>query len=371
MNEAHNHISGRSISLAYALWQTRTHKHQKQARSVGKPPADQWHSLLAAAHPAAPPRVVTQALHLDRALEALGCGGGGREVAGPRATSASASSPPASSASSGGAAAKSQSTESLPLSGHKVLHFPASAPEDVAAAAAAFPRESSASVLAASYPHTLFGLDGGRSDGGYAQEVVLAAALDRFGFGPQLTPPPHPISSVEASAPAAGIGKAPLSSPPADPGAKPSAAPPPHPHPASRYRVGSVGLAAGHRRVTVEFVEPSGGGPPVRLTAAAGPGFGPAAGPSSMLAGPGGEFGAALAGLLRSHALGRDLCIVGTKGDGKSALAREFGRLLGYCGPGGTELVCCYRDMSPRVSIVVSCSRLLFLPPSLSSRAKT
>ena len=52
--------------------------------------------------------------------------------------------------------------------------------------------------------------------------------------------------------------------------------------------------------------------------------------------------------MVRSHCLGRDVCVVGPKGQGKSELAREFGRLLGYDQGGRTELICCYKDMSPR-----------------------
>lgn len=53
----------------------------------------------------------------------------------------------------------------------------------------------------------------------------------------------------------------------------------------------------------------------------------------------------ALASLLRLHALGRDLCLVGTKGEGKSYLAALFARALGFA---PVETMFLYKDMSAR-----------------------
>lgn len=56
---------------------------------------------------------------------------------------------------------------------------------------------------------------------------------------------------------------------------------------------------------------------------------------------------AALTALCQEHALGRDVCIVGGKGVGKSRLARLFARCLGY-GEGGVETFPLFREMTPR-----------------------
>ena len=53
---------------------------------------------------------------------------------------------------------------------------------------------------------------------------------------------------------------------------------------------------------------------------------------------------AIVTGLIQAHAAGRDVCIVGPKGSGKSAVARLFACRLGY----GTELFSVYKDMSAR-----------------------
>jgi hypothetical protein len=56
------------------------------------------------------------------------------------------------------------------------------------------------------------------------------------------------------------------------------------------------------------------------------------------------EHGALLSGLLQDHAAGRDVCIIGAKGSGKSAAARLTAHRLGY----STELFTLYRDMTAR-----------------------
>jgi MoxR-like ATPase len=53
----------------------------------------------------------------------------------------------------------------------------------------------------------------------------------------------------------------------------------------------------------------------------------------------------ALASLLRLHALGRDICLVGARGEGKSYLAGLFARALGYA---PVETLSLYTDMSAR-----------------------
>jgi hypothetical protein len=60
---------------------------------------------------------------------------------------------------------------------------------------------------------------------------------------------------------------------------------------------------------------------------------------SKMQPGPNNEYMRVLAGMMRSHALGNDICLVGSKGSGKTILANEFGLQLGY----DIEVLCCYR----------------------------
>ncbi len=51
-----------------------------------------------------------------------------------------------------------------------------------------------------------------------------------------------------------------------------------------------------------------------------------------------------LTGLLQDHAAGRDACIIGEKGVGKSAVARVFAHMLGY----DCELFSLFKDMTAR-----------------------
>jgi hypothetical protein len=53
---------------------------------------------------------------------------------------------------------------------------------------------------------------------------------------------------------------------------------------------------------------------------------------------------AMLAAMVVDHAAGRDFCVVGEKGSGKSALVGEFARRLGY----ETEVMPLFQDMSAR-----------------------
>jgi von Willebrand factor A domain-containing protein 8 len=53
----------------------------------------------------------------------------------------------------------------------------------------------------------------------------------------------------------------------------------------------------------------------------------------------------AFSSMMQSHALGSDICLVGTKGCGKSVLADHFAQSLGYTQP---NKVFCYKDMTPR-----------------------
>jgi hypothetical protein len=337
--------------------------------------------------------VVAQILQLERTLESLGCGGAGGGAAGK---------------SEGGRGGKKPTSSSdghqqqLPLSGHKVLHFPSTASEDVAAASAVFPHEASQAVLETSYPSNLFGLDsGGKNDAGFAQKVVLTAAMDRFGFGPQSKSSSSSSSSAAAVAKeeieGGGPNKSQQQQRSLSSSEKKKETMNSSNSSSSRYTVRSVDLsrAGVDGRATVEFVGKTNfraeaeGEAPHSVTAVCWPHAlfpnatstssdfssdllsGPN-GESELLPGPNGEFSSALAGMLRSHCLGRDICLVGEKGGGKSALAKEFGRLLGYNNNSssssvsalpssalsssslpspslaGTELVCCYRDMSPR-----------------------
>jgi von Willebrand factor A domain-containing protein 8 len=49
--------------------------------------------------------------------------------------------------------------------------------------------------------------------------------------------------------------------------------------------------------------------------------------------------------MMQSHALGYDICLVGTKGCGKSVLADHFANTLRYSQP---SKIFCYKDMTPR-----------------------
>jgi hypothetical protein len=49
--------------------------------------------------------------------------------------------------------------------------------------------------------------------------------------------------------------------------------------------------------------------------------------------------------MMQSHTLGYDICLVGTKGCGKSVLADYFANTLHYCQP---SKIFCYKDMTPR-----------------------
>jgi hypothetical protein len=49
--------------------------------------------------------------------------------------------------------------------------------------------------------------------------------------------------------------------------------------------------------------------------------------------------------MMQTHAAGYDVCVVGSKGSGKSLLAEQFAHHLGYEQP---QLICCYKDMTSR-----------------------
>ena len=62
-----------------------------------------------------------------------------------------------------------------------------------------------------------------------------------------------------------------------------------------------------------------------------------------------------LSNLLQSHAIGRDICLIGNKGEGKTHLIAEFSRILGYSTRGDVESnvisvepLFLYKDMSAR-----------------------
>ena len=56
------------------------------------------------------------------------------------------------------------------------------------------------------------------------------------------------------------------------------------------------------------------------------------------------SINAVVTAMLQSHSAGRDVCVVGPKGCGKSAVARLFAARLGY----GSDLFSVYKDMSAR-----------------------
>jgi hypothetical protein len=74
-----------------------------------------------------------------------------------------------------------------------------------------------------------------------------------------------------------------------------------------------------------------------------------AAGPEVALPAPGGtvqpEHFDLLSSMLQSHATGRDLCLMGKAGTGKSFMARLFARALGYA---PMETLFIYQDMTAR-----------------------
>lgn len=57
---------------------------------------------------------------------------------------------------------------------------------------------------------------------------------------------------------------------------------------------------------------------------------------------------AVLTAMCQEHALGRDVCVVGGKGVGKSRLARVFARRMGYGDTEGVEVFPLFREMTPR-----------------------
>ncbi|KAL6064918.1 von Willebrand factor A domain-containing protein 8 [Balamuthia mandrillaris] len=57
---------------------------------------------------------------------------------------------------------------------------------------------------------------------------------------------------------------------------------------------------------------------------------------------PSSASSAVLANMLVDHAVDKDICIIGEKGSGKSTIARQFARMLGY----ETECMMLYKDMS-------------------------
>lgn len=57
---------------------------------------------------------------------------------------------------------------------------------------------------------------------------------------------------------------------------------------------------------------------------------------------------AALTAMVQEHALGRDVCLMGGKGVGKSRLAQLFARRLGYGDAGGLEVFPLFKEMTPR-----------------------
>lgn len=60
---------------------------------------------------------------------------------------------------------------------------------------------------------------------------------------------------------------------------------------------------------------------------------------------PNGTQSSLLTSMMQAHAAGYDVCVVGSKGSGKSLLTEQFAHHLGYAQP---ELICCYKDMTSR-----------------------
>ena len=107
----------------------------------------------------------------------------------------------------------------------------------------------------------------------------------------------------------------------------------------SEYRVISSS-ATGPEEVTLGFA-PEQGGDTVELTVRGGAGI-----PSL----PQGEtlqdhHWHLITGMLQSHCVGRDLCVIGSRGSGKSFIARQFAMALGYA---PVETLFVYADMTSR-----------------------
>jgi len=235
--------------------------------------------------------LIQRAVQLDVTLESLGCGGGTGTTG-----------------STGTGESSYGSGTSLPLAGHKVLYFPLEASESVVKATTMFPNESPLNILRSIYPTPLFQLEESGTETGYAQSSVLDAALRRFGFGEGSALSHYVVDSVS-----------PVTNTTAS----------------ITFRPTSSASASSSSSSSVSVVVPS--GTRVGSTSST---------RSRLRPGPQNEYAHTLAGMLRSHALSKDICLVGTKGSGKTALSHEFRDLLGYQHDEMT--VCCYRDMSPR-----------------------
>ena len=286
-----------------------------QGRWVDSDTATHRTAALRAAHPEAAPSAAADVISLDATLRSLGCGGA-------QATSVQM-------AGSDGGSSSGRGAASLPLAGHKVLHFPETAAEDFVCMAAALPGEIPGRLLASAYPSALFDLEEpavSASNQGFslAQKAVLNAALERFGFSPdEPLNAPYRLDCIQTYSTTETHET-------------------PSPQVAVRFQETTTGDAEGVSPGTRTLVAHA--GPAARGTSDP---FSSAPGSSNeLLPGPGNIYSDILMSMVRAHCVNRDICLVGGKGSGKSALANEFSRALGYTG--AVELICAYRDMSPR-----------------------
>jgi len=109
----------------------------------------------------------------------------------------------------------------------------------------------------------------------------------------------------------------------------------------SEYRVVST-AASGPEEVTLGFA-PEAGGEPVELTVRGGgtPPILPEPDASTLQD----HHWQLITGMLQSHCIGRDLCLIGSRGSGKSFIARQFAAALGYA---PVETLFVYADMTSR-----------------------
>ena len=193
----------------------------------------------------------------------------------------------------------------------RLLYCPPAAPAHAAAVLAAFPAQApAADVLYRGFPCGVMRLEPAEAD-------TVRALARHFGLAP----------AVEARGGGDGGAQSRIGG---GGGAVPSAS----------YELVALERGGGSGVAVATFV-PVAGGPAVLLPVAAGPRAVCSAPPGYIATG---ALRALMVAMLQDHALGRDLCLMGGKGCGKSAAAHALAAMLGY----HVESVHLYKDMSSR-----------------------
>ena len=292
-----------------------------QVRAIDKVYPEQRTYAMETQHPGES-ALIQRAVQLDVTLDSLGCGGGGK-------SGGNGGGGDSGGGGSGGGGGK-VAGESLPLAGQKVLYFPLTASENIVRASAMFASESPHHILKSVYPSSLFNLESTGGETGYAQHAVLNAALDRFGFGPNNghSLSQYKVARVVAAAASSGSSQHHLSDAPmACISFKYIGAPPPTTTTTDASPTTPTGAEtalfhddpAASAPTTTTATTPS-TDELLEVWAPAGSNIHQpnAAPPRLMQPGPNDEYDRVLAGMMRSHVLGKDICLVGGKGSGKT-----------------------------------------------------